>query len=236
MRSDRDKRTDTEREIDEFLSKFESPADELSADINSYLDENDPAETDVQKTVKVAAAQTFTWKNIEPSELAELQDGNKTDTSVPSGKENGIDANEEIPSENIHSGSSEKPEEPDINSEDGVIENPVIVEEKTQEVIKDAEIQNDKVNTKIKENTDTAESKEKKGVNAKEKKSKKKSKNKRPLKKGDIVRILFLKKNKDYDPSQGAVYKKDGKTIKNKKYKFSFLKLLRNIGILAFFV
>ena len=230
MRSDRDKRTDTEREIDEFLSKFESPADELSADINSYLDENDPAETDVQKTVKVAAAQTFTWKNIEPSELAELQDGNKTDTSVPSGKENGIDANEDIPSENIHSGSSEKPEEPDINSEDGVIENPVIVEEKTQEVIKDAEIQNDKVNTKIKENTDTAESKEKKGVNAKEKKSKKKSKNKRPLKKGDIVRILFLKKNKDYDPSQGAVYKKDGKTIKNKKYKFSFLKLLRNIG------
>ena len=42
---------------------------------------------------------------------------------------------------------------------------------------------------------------------------KKKSKNKRPLKKGDIVRILFLKKNKDYDPSQGAVYEKDGKKV-----------------------
>ena len=33
MRSDRDKRTDTEREIDEFLSRFDDPADELSADI-----------------------------------------------------------------------------------------------------------------------------------------------------------------------------------------------------------
>ena len=194
MRSDRDKRTETEREIDEFLSKFESPADELSADINSYLDENDPAETDIQKTVKVAAAQTFTWKNIEPSEMAEVQDGNKTDTSVPSGKENDIDAKEEIPSEIISSASSEKTEKAEINMKDDVIENPVITEEKTQEVKKDAEIQNDKVDTEIKENTDTAESKENKVVSAKQKKSKKKSKNKRPLKKGDIVRILFLKK------------------------------------------
>ena len=39
MRSDRDKRTDTEREIDEFLSRFDNPADELSTDINSYLDD-----------------------------------------------------------------------------------------------------------------------------------------------------------------------------------------------------
>ena len=39
MRSDRDKRSDTEREIDDFLSKFESPDDELSADYSSYLDE-----------------------------------------------------------------------------------------------------------------------------------------------------------------------------------------------------
>ena len=64
MRSDRDKRTETEREIDEFLSKFENPADELSADIDSYLDENGPADTYRQKAAKVNAAQTFTWKNI----------------------------------------------------------------------------------------------------------------------------------------------------------------------------
>ena len=41
MRSDRDKRTDSEREIDEFLAQFETPVDELSADINSYLETSD---------------------------------------------------------------------------------------------------------------------------------------------------------------------------------------------------
>ena len=30
MRSDRDKRTDSEREIDDFLAQFETPVDELS--------------------------------------------------------------------------------------------------------------------------------------------------------------------------------------------------------------
>ena len=51
MRSDRDKRTDTEREIDEFLASFETPVDELSADINSYLDTDD--------TTRMTAARTF---------------------------------------------------------------------------------------------------------------------------------------------------------------------------------
>ena len=57
MRSDRDKRTDTEREIDDFLSKFENPADELSADYSSYLNE--------KNTTKMTAAQTFQWKNVD---------------------------------------------------------------------------------------------------------------------------------------------------------------------------
>jgi hypothetical protein len=39
MRSNRDKRTDSEREIDEFLSQFDPPVDELSADLSQYLDE-----------------------------------------------------------------------------------------------------------------------------------------------------------------------------------------------------
>ena len=51
MRSDRDKRTDSEREIDEFLAQFETPVDELSADINSYLETSD--------TTKLTAARTF---------------------------------------------------------------------------------------------------------------------------------------------------------------------------------
>ena len=75
MRSDRDKRTDTEREIDDFLSKFENPADELSADIDSYLDEqNDPGSAPVQ---------TFSWKVVDFPDLNEPKnENNATDTSV----------------------------------------------------------------------------------------------------------------------------------------------------------
>ena len=57
MRSDIDKRSETQREIDDFLSKFEDPADELSADYSSYLNE--------KNTTKMTAAQTFHWKNVE---------------------------------------------------------------------------------------------------------------------------------------------------------------------------
>lgn len=53
MRSDRDKRTDSEREIDEFLSSFETPVEELSADINSYLDDNDFAASDTITTDRI---------------------------------------------------------------------------------------------------------------------------------------------------------------------------------------
>ncbi|MBR0400619.1 MAG: hypothetical protein IJH95_07405 [Mogibacterium sp.] len=53
MRSDRDKRTDNEKEIDEFLSQFETPVDELSADINSYLDTED--------TTRLSAEKNFMW-------------------------------------------------------------------------------------------------------------------------------------------------------------------------------
>ena len=71
MRSDRDNRTDSEREIDEFLSSFETPVDELSADINSYLDEKD--------TTKMTAARTFygvkySSKPEEPAESIEETD------------------------------------------------------------------------------------------------------------------------------------------------------------------
>ena len=52
-------------------------------------------------------------------------------------------------------------------------------------------------------------------------------------KKGGVGRFLFLKKNKNYDPAQGATYVKDGKTVKNKEYKFSFLKLIRDFVALG---
>lgn len=51
MRSNRDNRSDTEREIDDFLSQFDNPEDELSADVNSYLNAAD--------TTRMTAARTF---------------------------------------------------------------------------------------------------------------------------------------------------------------------------------
>ena len=65
MRSDRDKRTDSEREIDDFLSRFDNPSDELSADINSYLNEQD--------NENAAVAQTFSWKSFDSPEKEEKQ-------------------------------------------------------------------------------------------------------------------------------------------------------------------
>ena len=44
MRSDLDKRSETQREIDDFLSKFEDPVDELSADYSPYLNEKNTRE------------------------------------------------------------------------------------------------------------------------------------------------------------------------------------------------
>ncbi len=69
MRSDRDKRTDSEREIDEFLAQFETPVDELSADVNSYLDTAD--------TTKLTAARTFygaEFKNAEIDDVSAVSD------------------------------------------------------------------------------------------------------------------------------------------------------------------
>ena len=70
MRSDRDKRTDSEREIDEFLAQFETPVDELSADVNSYLDTTD--------TTKMTAARTFygaEFKNAGIADVSAVSDG-----------------------------------------------------------------------------------------------------------------------------------------------------------------
>ena len=78
MRSDRDKTPDAEREIEEFLSKFEDPADELSADYSSYLNE--------KNTTKMTAARTFHWQQIEAFEAEADQSGIESENvneSVP---------------------------------------------------------------------------------------------------------------------------------------------------------
>ena len=159
MRSDRDKRTDPEREIDDFLSKFENPADELSADINMYLNEQNAAK------LKEAPA--------------------KADASVPVDNKNTI-----------------------------------IVNDSDVEVI-ESEVSED--TSKAEQSGDSFKPAAAKTKNSKEKQKKKRS----------LGRALFLKKNKNYDPTQSTTYVKEGKTIKNKEYKFSFLKLIRDFIVLG---
>ncbi|MBR4090124.1 MAG: transglycosylase domain-containing protein, partial [Mogibacterium sp.] len=205
MRSDRDVRTETEREIDDFLSKFETPADELSADIGSYLKENDTSS-------KAMTSATFSWKKVDITEKSSEPDtlGDKKPVIVHKDAQNIDDIFDDIKD-------AEKQKEKDSRSN------------KPSPAAADTSAKNTKTPSK-------------KGKSAKKSKSAKKNKtakkgtsaNKnKSSEKGSLGRYLFLKKNKNYDPQKGPTYKKDGKTIKNKKYKFSFLKLIRDFVILG---
>ena len=62
MRSDRDKRSKNEKEIDDFLSQFETPVEELNADVNSYLDNSSESSEPVVKNVMSGKkTATFQW-------------------------------------------------------------------------------------------------------------------------------------------------------------------------------
>lgn len=223
MRSDIDKRSETQREIDDFLSKFEDPADELSADYSSYLDDNDAAET--------VTTQTFNWKKVDPADLRNIKSGKN-------------EAPAEKPAEPEVSGQSEEPEAeavpeatpeaeadeavPEVSGEE-VKEEEAMSSDKTQKDTKSK--QKDKKKKQSKSGSKKASSgnksaSENKAAAAKKSSASSKKKSKSKKKKGSVKRFLFLRKNKNYDPTQGETYVKDGRTIKNKEYKFSFLKLI----------
>ena len=272
MRSDRDKRTDTEREIDDFLSKFENPADELSADIDSYLDEqNDPGSAPVQ---------TFSWKVVDFPDLNEPKnENNATDTSV---NQSNVIVNDTAASDTPSAeNDAEQPKTEDkasrkkkrkrsrnrkkkemapavAASAEPVIEEPAPVEpvspeEVPEEPVSDGEtsVEPAAVSEEVpeepvysedipeepaatgevaEESVPDEDAGEEKSEAAEDDKPVKKEKS---SKKGGLGRALFLKENKDYDPSKGATYVKDGKTIKNKEYKFSFLKLIRDFAVVG---
>jgi len=60
------------------------------------------------------------------------------------------------------------------------------------------------------------------------KKKKKKKKEKKTAKE-----VLFCKKNPNYRPEEGAKYEKDGRIVKNKPLKISFLKIFRDLVIIG---
>ena len=255
MRSDRDKRTDTEREIDAFLSKFDNPADELSADIDSYLDyENGSSKTPVQ---------TFSWKQVDAPEHKEadtivpVPDFYSSDNTVIANSSNvkTSSASEKkdkelekktvvvaaasvkaAEAETAHAPSDVKPADagavPEASESDAVAESADAPVESAGNEVSDTDNVSGSSGTELKEEKPSKNNKtSKKGKASAKGKSSKKSKTSKKnnaAKKGSLVRTLFLKKNKDYDPEQGPTYIKNGKKIKNKKYKFSFLKLLRD--------
>ena len=271
MRSDRDKRTDTEREIDDFLSKFENPADELSADIDSYLDEqNDPGSAPVQ---------TFSWKVVDFPDLNEPKnENNATDTSVNQSNVivNDTAASDTPSAENdaeqpktedkasrkkkrkrsrnrkkkemapavaasaepvieepapVEPVSPEEVPEESVSSEN-IQDEPASIEEAPEESVSSEDIPEEPAATGevAEESVPDEDAGEEKSEAAEDDKPVKKEKS---SKKGGLGRALFLKENKDYDPSKGATYVKDGKTIKNKEYKFSFLKLIRDFAVVG---
>ena len=261
MRSDRDKRSESEREIDDFLSKFDDPADELSADYSSYLNE--------KNTTRMTAAQTFYWKDVEtpdfskrkaavssspapenkphdePAEVAP-ETGDVEDEYITADDE--TDDTAEPSDAEVKSSDDAEDDSPD-NSED-FSEPSDQPEEPADEVTKAAEAPEVKEETDVPQDTESQKAKSPdKGKGKKKnkkkaaapsaaaaaaKKAQKKVKKKvKAVKQKDLKQILFLKENKDYDPDKGATYVKDGKKYKNKQYRFSFMKLLRDVVALG---
>ena len=313
MRSDKDKRTDSEREIDEFLSKFENPSDELSADYSSYLKE--------KNTTRMTAAQTFYWKNVDSPDLRKIQEDSRKNgpakpasrpeaavrpekTTEPEKAEKAADKKdsaaaaetaapaavdpiaEKYPGKKKRRKKKKKKPTPveapaaaslgaagtaaaELSDEKTIVADRSSIKKETgSSTVKDkkaekksekkekpykadkaaleqekAEIDGIAASAEKPEKKEKAvrpEKPEKKPADRKKPKKKKekkepagKAKEKNKIKdkknKGSIGRTLFFRENKNYDPSLGETYVKDGKTYKNKQYKFSFLKLLRDM-------
>ncbi|MBR2706318.1 MAG: transglycosylase domain-containing protein [Mogibacterium sp.] len=136
MRSDKDKRTETEKEIDDFLSKFESPADKTSADFSKYLEPEEtgepkenvaPEETVGPEETGVPEAPSFVWKDVAPDDaLDEFFASGKRSEGSGSGpevmndadekqeaEERPVEASEEKPKKTSEETPEEKSEEPE---------------------------------------------------------------------------------------------------------------------------
>jgi len=223
MRSDRDKRTDSEREIDDFLSKFEDPADELSADYSSYLEESD--------TTKSTAAQTFYWKDIDSPEHAKVQ--SEDHSSVEPSAENDSPEKEGSHSKEAEKASEAAPAKKRVKKKKrsgkskkaaSALSAPAEAAADTAETSASAasdtaasaeETKASGSDTKAEEGSSSdnkAENKPASKSNKKKSKGKKKKK-KKAVKKPKIDRTelkyrLFYKKNKDYDPEKALLMSK----------------------------
>ncbi len=232
MRSDRGKTPDAEREIEEFLSQFEDPADELSADYSSYLSE--------KNTTKMTAARTFHWKQIDPEETGVTQPGGEPKAAEVSGSAPDPDASKESlkPEGSLPAKAADDQKKAGKSSKKSKKKKKGAQKSKSSQVSEQQKSEQQQPEAKQSPSAEQpapekpaakkASAKKTSSKKASAKKPKKKAKGEKH--KGSLGRTLFYRKNKNYDPSQGATYVKNGKTIKNKEYRFSFLKLIADIA------
>ena len=203
MRSDRDKRTDSEREIDDFLSQFETPVDELSADINSYLETSD--------TTKMTAARTFYG-----AKYREVY-SDKAPASPSSDEET---VQQEVPAAAaafIAPSADEAPEPADAKPEDG--------KKKKKKQKKDGKKNNKAAATAAAAKADL----EKAGAAVHAGAEKLKNIDKEKLKR----ELFFKKNKAYDPDNNSDYVNSNGKKIKNKPYLFSIGKLFRDFVMLG---
>ena len=214
MRSDRDKRTESEREIDDFLAQFETPVDELSADVNSYLETSD--------TTKLTAATTF-----HGAKYREVYRDTSADS--PSSVDSAPAAAPEIPAEPTK---ATEPVAAVSDASEAVPEPRTVGKSKKKKNKKDKhKPADDSSNKDIKDKASSAAIDELHKAGAAVSAGAAKVRN---IDRTALKQELFYKKNKAYDPDNTSEFVDyNGKRIKNKPYLFSIGKLFRDFVLLG---
>ena len=232
MRSDRDKRSDTEREIEDFLSQFDTPIDEIDTDVNSYLNNlnnffdeafideydilNSKNHHDYSKNTdepKLIINKDTTSEKIKTPIEEDVYSATNTALSIDSFLSEFIN-NNSVSIENTEPVIEESQHASGVQLDSYIpIENgSVLPEQNDQEDIYNysySNIDDEPLITKEKIAADVEFIKNKmKGYN------------------GDSLKHkLFLVENPNFDSSQPESYELNGKRVSNKPYKFSIKKL-----------
>ena len=213
MRSDRDKRTDSEREIDDFLAQFETPVDELSADISSYLETSD--------TTKMTAARTFFGESFKDVSSAENNTADVSDAAAAADESSVAETADTV---------TEEPASVPADLTDTNDKETAKASEDTAAVKAAAAAEAPKKKKKKKRTKHTAESKAKaelKAAGAKVSSGAGKVASKvRHIDRQELKRELFYKKNSKFDPEKKV-------SGSNKPYVFSIFKLFRDLVLLG---
>ncbi len=220
MRSDRDQRTDNELEIDDFLSQFETPDEELSTDVSSYLSDKAPETNTATRNTfygkmsgKSISDNSSKYANRKPRQIissssnsgyGDYETGDARSTSTVNSPVNSTE-------------SKPAPQNsPSLSEYADFLAEPV----REPEPAPQPEVKPE-VKTEAKSNK-----KEPKPKKERNKKAKAAAQDAPVSGKKTLKQKLFLKPNPAYDPTKGDVYELNGKKIKNKPMKISIKKII----------